>query len=82
MEGHTAAVGRTQSSPHPQASLPPTAGTVASDGRPFLDTKSALDRARRLNLAPNLFVVMRICSPVVLNYLDAAFKALCPRKDF
>ena len=30
----------------------------------------------------NLFVVMRICSPVVLSYLDAGFEPCCGRKDF
>ena len=41
--------------------------------RPFLDTKSAIERARRLKTAPNLFVVMRVCSPDVFSYLDARF---------
>ena len=30
----------------------------------------------------NLFVVMRVCSPVVLSYLDAGFEPRCGRKDF
>ena len=30
----------------------------------------------------NLFVVMRLCSPVVLSYLDAGFEPPCGRKDF
>ena len=30
----------------------------------------------------NLFVVMRLCSPVVLIYLDAGFEPQCGRKDF
>ena len=30
----------------------------------------------------DLFVVMRICSPVVLSYLDAGFEPRCGRKDF
>ena len=30
----------------------------------------------------NLFVVMRLCAPVVLSYLDARFEARCGRKDF
>ena len=30
----------------------------------------------------NLFVVMRVCSPVVLSYLDAGFDPRCGRKDF
>ena len=30
----------------------------------------------------NLFVVMRLCSPVVLSYLDAGFEPRCGRKDF
>ena len=29
-----------------------------------------------------LFVVMRLCSPVVLSYLDAAFEPRCGRKEF
>ena len=48
----------------------------------FLDTKSAIERARRLKTAPNLFVVMGICSPGVLSYLDAGFEPGCPRKVF
>ena len=50
--------------------------------RPFLDTKLAIERARRLETAQNLFVVMRICSPVVLSYLDAGFEPRCGGKDF
>ena len=30
----------------------------------------------------NLFVVMRIRSPVVLSYLDAGFEPPCGRKDY
>ena len=30
----------------------------------------------------NLFVVMRLSSPVVLSYLDAGFEPRCGRKDF
>ena len=33
-------------------------------------------------MARNLFVVMRVCSPVALSYLDAGFEPRCPRKDF
>ena len=33
-------------------------------------------------MARNLFVVMRLCSPVVLSYLDAGFERRCGRKDF
>ena len=50
--------------------------------RPFLDTKSAIERARRLETAQKLFVVMGICSQVVLSYLDAGFGPQCGRKDF
>ena len=50
--------------------------------RPFLDTKSAIERARRLETAQNLFVVMRLWSPVVLSYLDAGLEPLCGPKDF
>ena len=50
--------------------------------RPFLDTKSAIEQARRLEMARSLFVVMRVCSPVVLSYLDAGFEPRCGRKDF
>ena len=49
--------------------------------QPFLDTTSAIERARRLEMARNLFVVMRICSSVVLSYLDASFEPRCGRKD-
>ena len=50
--------------------------------RPFSDTKSAIELARRLETTPNLFVVMRICSPVILSYLEDGFEPWCPRKDF
>ena len=50
--------------------------------RPFLDTKSAVERSRWLKTQRNLFVVMRICSPVGLSYLDAGFEPRCGRKDF
>ena len=50
--------------------------------RPFWDTKSAVERARRLKTQRNLFVVMRVCSPVALSYLDAGFEPWCGRKDF
>ena len=50
--------------------------------RPFLDTKSAVEWARRLKTQRNLFAVMRLCFPVVLSYLDAGFEARCGRKDF
>ena len=50
--------------------------------RPFLDTKSAVERATRLETQRNLFVVMRLGSPVVLSYLDAGFDARCGLKDF
>ena len=50
--------------------------------RPFLDTKLAVGRARQHETARNLFVVMPLCSPVVLSYLDAGFEPRCGRKDF
>ena len=50
--------------------------------RPFFDTKSAVEWARRLEMQQNLFVVMRLGSPVVLSYLDAGFDPWCGRKDF
>ena len=50
--------------------------------RPFLDTKSAIERARRFVTARNLFVVVRVCSPVDLSLLDASFEARCRCKDF
>ena len=40
----------------------------------FLDTKLAIEWGRRLKMQRNLFVVMRICSPVALSYLDAGFE--------
>ena len=40
----------------------------------FLDTKSAVERASRLKMQRNLFVVMRLGSPVVLSYLDAVLR--------
>ena len=45
--------------------------------RPFLDTKSAVKRARRLETAENLFPVMRGCFLVVLSYLHAGFEPQC-----
>ena len=50
--------------------------------RSFLDTKSAVKRARRPQTQRNLFVVMRICPPVVLSYLDTGFEPRCGLKDF
>ena len=41
----------------------------------------AIEQARRLETARNLFVVMLLCSPVALSYLDAGSEPLCPRKD-
>ena len=49
---------------------------------PLLETKSAVEPARRLKTQRNLFVVMRLGSPVVLSYLDAGFEPRCGRKDF
>ena len=49
---------------------------------PFLDTKSAIEQARRLKQARNLVVVMRACSLVVLSYLDAGLEPRCGRRDF
>ena len=50
--------------------------------RPFLDTKSAIERARQLETARNLIVGMGDCSPLVLSYLDAGFEQRCGSKDF
>ena len=50
--------------------------------RSFLDTKLAVERARRLKTAGNLFVVMRLCSPAVCSYSDAGFEPRSGRKDF
>ena len=50
--------------------------------RPFLDTKSGIERARRFETTQNLFAVMRICSPVVLSNLNARLEPRCGRKDF
>ena len=54
---------------------------IAEKG-PFLDTKSAVAWARWLEMQRNLVVVMPLCSPVVLSYLDAGFEPSCGRKDF
>ena len=53
-----------------------------SPKRQLFDTKSAIEGARRLETARNLFVVMRVCPPVVLSYFDAGFEPMCGRKDF
>ena len=50
--------------------------------RPFLDTKLAIERTRQLKTARNSLVVMRVCSTIVLSYLDAGFEHRCGRKDF
>ena len=50
--------------------------------RLFLDTKSAVEWVRRLKMQRNSIVVMRLCSTVVLSYLDAGFEPRCGRKDF
>ena len=50
--------------------------------RPFLDTKLAVERARQLETARNMFVVMRLGSLVVLSYLDAGFEPRRGFKDF
>ena len=50
--------------------------------RPFLDTKSAIELARQLKTAQNVLQVMRICSAVILSYLDPGFEPQCPQKEF
>ena len=50
--------------------------------RPFWDTKWGIEQARWLETQRNLVVVMRLCSPVVLSYLDAGFEPRCGHKDF
>ena len=45
-------------------------------------TKSAIERAKRLKMAQNLIVVMRICSRVVLSYLHAGFETQFTQKEF
>ena len=40
---------------------------TTTQNRPFLDTKSPVKRARRLETAQNLFLVMRVCFVVVLS---------------
>ena len=42
----------------------------------------AVEWAGRLETERNLFVVMRLCSPVVLSYLDAGVEPHCRRKNF
>ena len=41
--------------------------------RPFLDIKSAIEKARRLEMTRNWLQVMRIWVVVALGYLDAGF---------
>ena len=50
--------------------------------RQLLDTKSAVEWARRLKMQRNLFVVTRVGSPVVLSYLDAGVQPHGCHKDF
>ena len=45
---------------------------------PLMCNVGAVERARRLEMAQNLFVVMRVCSTVVLSHLDAGFEPQCP----
>ena len=45
--------------------------------RPFLDTKWAVNRAKRLESTQNSFPVMRVCFLVVLSHLDAGFEPQC-----
>ena len=45
--------------------------------RPFLDTKSAIERAGRLKMARNVFAVMRVWPPVVLFHWDAGSEPRC-----
>ena len=47
-----------------------------------MDTKSAMERARQLKIARNLFVVMCVCSPVVLGYSYASFEPRYGNKFF
>ena len=49
--------------------------------QPFLDTQLAIEGASLLKMQGNVFAVMRICSPVVLSYLDAGFQPRCRCKD-
>ena len=50
--------------------------------RPFLDTKSAVERTRWLRTSQNLFLVLRLGSQVVLSHLDAGFDPWCGHRDF
>ena len=50
--------------------------------RAFLDAELATERAKRLKMAQNLFVVMCMCFPVVLSFLDAGFEPLSAPADF
>ena len=43
--------------------------------RPFLDTKSGLERPIQPEIPQYVFVVMRICSLVFLSSLDASFES-------
>ena len=45
--------------------------------RLFLDTKSTVKRARRLETAQTLFAMMRVCFLVVLSHWDAGFEPEC-----
>ena len=40
-------------------------------------SKSAVERARCLKTEQNMFVVMRVCSLVLLSYLDVGFEPRC-----
>ena len=55
--------------------------TKTARKRPFLDTKSAVAWARQLEMQQKSTVVMRLCSLVVLSYLDAGLEPWFGRKD-
>ena len=49
---------------------------------PFLDTKLAVEQARQLKTHQSLFVVISICSPLVLSHSDVAVEPRCGHKGF
>ena len=55
---------------------------IVSPKTAFLDTTFAVERAKRLKMQQNLFVMMCVSSTVVLRELDTVLELTCHCKDF
>ena len=81
-ERTTAVIGNTYSAHRRSSPIFMTFVLKTAPKRPFLDTKSAMEQARRLQTGQTPSLVMRLCSQVVLSNLDAGFEPRCPCMDF